>query len=482
MATKRRSYYKGIGEHVAGWAEDNLRQTKGRWAGVPLDLEPWQRDILDELYLVDEDGKFIYREALLGLPRKNGKSTLVAAICLYGLLASGEQGAEVYAAAASRDQARIVFNQAREFVEASPELRQALKPMRNVITCPSNNGVFRVLSSDAPLQHGLNPSLVAIDELWAHKDRELYYALTTGQLARENPLVVDITTAGWDRSSICWEVYQHGRALKDTAAQREAQFMFRWFQGDEGCDHRDPKQWAKANPASWITDELLEREADRLPEFVFRRLHLNQWTDIEDAWISAADWDACAGEPQVDPDRPAFMGVDIGLRRDARAIVWAQWGSDDEDAKLHIGQEITVPDPDHPLSSTDARARVKENAAKLSALREVAFDPWAFSESAEMLEDEGLPMVQYDQTNINMAPASERLYELIKDHRLVHDGDETLRAQILAAVAAETERGWRISKRKSKERIDGAIALLMAVDRAVQSRGDDPDAGVVYIY
>lgn len=469
---ERPAYFKGVGDRVARFAETQIRQTKGRWAGRPLKLEPWQRQVLDELYLVDANGDNVYREALIGLPRKNGKSTLSAALALYGLLASGEPGAEVYAAAASKDQARIVFNQAREFVEGSPELQQWLKPMRNVITCPQTNGVFRVLSSDAPLQHGLNPSMVVIDELHAHKDPELYYALTTGQLARQNPLVVSITTAGHDRESILWQVYEHGRALhaQGIDAMREARFLFWWFTAPDGSDVEDEEAWKIANPSSWITVEDLRTERARLPEFVFRRLHRNEWTETADAWVSPADWDACVGEPLFDPDKPCWIGVDIGLKRDATAFVWVQWHGND----LHIGHMIRVPEAHKPLTAQDNRARLAQLVGKLGSVQEVSFDPWSFRESAEMLADMGLPMVQYDQGNANMAPASERIYELIREHRVVHDGDEVLRRQILAAVVGQTERGWRISKSKSKERIDAAVALTIAADRAVLSRVEKP--------
>jgi len=473
-ATKKKkpAYFHGHGDRVARFVEKNVRQTKGRWSGEPLELEPWQRDILDELYLVKEDGSFVYREALIGIPRKNGKSTLMSAIALYGLLAMDEHGAEVYVAAASKDQARIVFNQAKEFVEVSPALQKWLKPQRNVIISPSNKGVFRVLSSDAPLQHGLNPSLVVIDELWAHSDPELYYALTTGQLARENPLVASITTAGFDRESICWQVYEQAAKLEREGieAMREARMFCRWYEADPGADIDDEKEWRKANPASWIKTEDLRLERTRLPEFIFRRLHLNQWTDTEDAWVSPADIDACVGEPLFNPENSCWMGVDIGLKRDASAFVWCQWHGD----KLHVHHDIRVPTEGHPLSASENRARLLELASTMGGLREIPFDPWSFRESAEMLAEVGLPMVEYDQGNANMAPASERIYELIKEHRLVFDGDETFRAHILAAVVTQTERGWRISKRKSRERIDAAVALTIGADRAILNRLEQP--------
>lgn len=469
-------YFKGLGAQVAEFMETWIIQTKGRWAGQPLHLEPWERELLDELYLVDHLGQRVYREGLVGLARKNGKSTFGSGIALHGLIAAGENAPEVYAAAASKDQARVVFNQAREMVEASPKLREWLKPYRNVISCEANGGVFRVLSSDAKLQHGLNASLVVIDELWAHKDPELYYALTTGQLARENPLVVSITTAGWDRDSICWLVFQHGEALaaKGIDAQRAERFLHRWFAAPASARVEDESHWSDANPASWITQEALARERRRLPENIFRRLHLNQWTEAEDAWIVPRAWDDCAGRPQIDFNRQFWVAVDLGIRRDSTAFVWAQWASDAENAKLNIGQEIWTPDNKAKFDVADVREYLAKWAASKAGLQGAPYDPWSFRESAEILLDRGLPMIEWPQNNARMCPASETVYELIENRRIEHDGDEEMRQQILAAVVMDTERGWRISKRKSLQRIDAAVTLAMVCDVAVEMRKPPP--------
>jgi phage terminase large subunit-like protein len=282
------TYFTGVGEEVAKFAAEYIIQTKGRWAGQPLVFEPWQRALLDELFLVDANGDYIYREALIGVARKNGKSCLASALALYMLTASGEAGAEVYSAAASRDQARVVFDQARAFVEASPGLQDFLKPMRSAIVCESTGGIYRALSAEGALQHGLNPHCVIMDELWAFttpSQVELYYALTTGQLARENPLIVSITTAGYDPDSICGKVYERGRSLKTTEEQRAARFLFSWHQAPDGCDLDDEQAWRQANPASWIALDDLRHERKRLPEHVYRRLHLNEWTASEEAWL-----------------------------------------------------------------------------------------------------------------------------------------------------------------------------------------------------
>ena len=399
MATSVSQARRSEGARVRRFGENFIVQTKGRWAGKPLVHERWQRQFLDELFLLDADGRRVYKEALLGIARKAGKSTLGAELALYGLLGTPEFSPEVYAAAASRDQARVVFNQSKDFVEASPKLQDWLVPQRNVITCKSNKGIYRVLSSDAGLQYGLNPSMVVIDELWAHESAELYYALTTGQLAREAPLVVSITTAGYDRSSICFDLYERGRKLRDEGgieAMRAEGFLLWWYELDSTVDYLDPAGWKQANPSSWITVEALAREQRRLPEAVFRRLHLNQWTETENAWIRPHEWDACRGQPLFDPTQPSWIAVDVGIRRDSAAITWGQW----HDERLHVGQEILVPAQEgETFGVADVRGRVAARALEHSQLREIAFDPWQFLESAEILQERGLPLVEFPQTS-----------------------------------------------------------------------------------
>jgi phage terminase large subunit-like protein len=418
--------------------------------------------------------EYVYREALLGIARKNGKSTFGAGIALYGLVAAGENAPEVYAAAGSVEQGRIVFGQAQRFVEASPRLQDWLRVYRSTIECKSNGGIFKVLSADGPLQHGLNPSTVVIDELWAHKNPELYYALTTGGGARENPLVVVITTAGWDRKSVCYQVFQHGEALasQGIGAMRNERFYHRWMAAGPTAAIDDRMGWLDANPSTWINFDELDRERRRLPGNVFRRLHMNQWTETEEAWIAPHEWDALVGRPLFDPAKDTYMAVDVGVRRDSAAITWGQWWGD----KLHTAQRILLPEHHPEMGVADVRAALAEEAQRLKVV-DIAYDPWAFRESAEILQERGLPMVEFPQSAGRMAPASESLYELIiaNPARFIHDDDLEMRSQVLAAVAAPTDRGgWRISKRKSKERIDGAVSLAMMADRAVTLRNAKP--------
>lgn len=476
-----RKILRGDGRAVGRFGERWVHQTKGRWAGDLLELEPWQREWLDEVFLMYDDGERVYREALLGIARKNGKSTLGALLGLYGLLASNENSPEVYAAAASRDQARIVFQQAVDFIQASPKLRDWLKPQRNVILCPSNKGIFRVLASDGPLQYGLNPSMVIIDELWAHTNPELYFALTTGSLARQNPLIAAITTAGFDRESICYHLYDRGMKIMANggiAEMRRQGFYFKWYEADPGKPVEDETTWKDANPSSWIRIQDLRRERERLPESVFRRLHLNQWTETEDAWITPAMFDACLGKPTLALDQPTWIAVDVGIKRDSAAITIGQWAG----PKLHTHQIILKPE-DHPeMGVADVRGRLAQEARKYKQLREVLYDPWSFRESAEMLLELGLPMIEFPQNAARMSPASEGMYELIAEGRWEHDSDPDLREQVLNAVIQPTERGgWRISKRKSLARIDAAVSLAMCSNRAMEMRFfKPPNRGVTF--
>jgi phage terminase large subunit-like protein len=469
LARRERQIYSGYGGMVSKFAREWIVQTKGRWAGRALGFEPWQQRFVDELFLVYDDGERVYREALLGISRKNGKSTLSAAIALYMLLAAGEMGPEVYVAAGTKEQARIVFRQACEFVEASPRLRDWLTPQRDVIVCKANNGIMRVLSSEAGHQYGLNPSAVIIDELWVHEKPDLYYALTTGQLAREAPLVVSITTAGFNRQTICYELYERGVQLRDNgglAAMRRDSFLFRWYEAPPTATVLDPSGWEAANPSSWIRGVDLEREAKRLPENVFRRLHLNQWTETEDAWIKPYKWDSCKGMVFIDENLPlSSMGVDVAFRRDAAAVTRTQWHGN----RLHVKTDIMTPEQmGETFGAADIRGRVFSHARHPGGVKEVGFDPWSFRESAELLAEQGLPMVEFPMGSGRMGPASETLYELIEDQRIVHDGDRKLRNHVLSAVATPTNRGgWQISKRKSLERIDGCVSLAIAADRAV---------------
>ena len=288
-----------------------LHHSKGEWAGRPFQLEQWQKDqVIRPLFgWKRADGTRRYRRAYIEIPRKNGKSTLGAAIALALLYIDSEPGAEVYSAASDREQAAIVFNEARAMVETSPELLRRSKPFRRSIVVPGTRSSYRVLSADAPHQHGLNAHGIVFDELHTQPDRELWDVLNTSTGARRQPLVVMLTTAGYDRESICWEQHEYARQILQGIVQDDS-FFACIYGAEESDDWLDPATWRKANPNLGVTISLdyLEGEARRAqisPAYqnTFRRLHLNQWCVILGTMIAMESGEFKRVEDLIPGDR-----------------------------------------------------------------------------------------------------------------------------------------------------------------------------------
>lgn len=315
------------GPRVARFIETFCRQSRGNAAGQPVHLRDWQRGILDELFTLRADGLRQHRTGLLGLPRKNGKSTLGSGLALYLLVADGEAGAEVYSAAGDKTQAKIVFNEARKMVEASPDLSAILNVYRDAIEFPRTQSVYRVLSADAKLQQGLNPSACLFDEVHVQPDDELWNALVLGMGTRTQPLMLGITTAGYDEESLLWKLYDYGRKVRSGELQ-DPTFWFRWWEPPQAdCDWRDPAVWRACNPAlgDFLHEEALAADARTTAEHEFRRYHMNQWTRAANAWLPFGAWDGClAPDLQLDPAAPTYVGIDVALRNDSTAVVIAQ--------------------------------------------------------------------------------------------------------------------------------------------------------------
>lgn len=444
------------GQRFASFCSTYLKHTRSIWAGQPFLLEGWQRDWASEL-LRTEDGQRVYQQALLGISRGNGKSTLLSALCLYALLVEGieERGAEVYAVAGSRDQARIIFAESRRMIEASP-LFDFVKVYRDVISVPQTEALFRVLSSDAPKTHGLSPWFYVGDEIHGWEDEEQWHALSTAQIKRKGSLGVGISTAGFTLDSLLGELYERGQ--KD-----EEGFFFKWF---EASKPDDPATWKEANPSPWITQEDLEREARRHPVAVFRRLHLNKWTSAEQAWLPAGVWEGCKSDLDIELEDEIYVGVDLGVARDSTAIVWVA----PKDGRLVARSRILVPEDGERVEFSEIEETLRELARDYTVM-EIAYDPWGMRRSAELLEDEGLPMVEFPQSNPRMIPASMKLFDVIVDGILAHDGDPLLAKHVDAAAIKQVGSHYRLDKKKGRNHMDGAISLAIACDRAMANEG-----------
>lgn len=456
-------YDEAKARRAVRFIESYLRHTKGVFAGQPFVLEPWQRDeiIMPIFGTVDEDGRRWYREAAIWLPRKNGKSELGSAIALYGLLADGEHGSEVYSVAGSKAQASLVFNVAKDMVRANPLLRAMTKVYRSVIEVPETGSIYRTLSADADLQHGLNPHVAIIDEYHVHRNSEQYEAMLTGTGARRQPLQVTISTPGPDRRGHAWELFLRGAAATDDR-------MFHYWRGaPDTADLDDRDAWRQANPASWITEDFLEAQRKRLaptPQ-VFERLHLGRFPSghTSSSWIPRESWDSCSGEPQIDPDRPVVIAVDAASRKDTTAVIMAQR---DDEGVVHARLWSFQADPEIGwLDYSEVEDLIRDLASTFE-VRRVAFDPFQMVRSQQMLINEGIPAETFPQNDTRMVPASALLYDLITEKRLRHGGDPVLTEQTFNAATRETARGWRLEKRRSSGPIDAVIALAMACQLA----------------
>lgn len=464
MATKKKTTHldEAKAARVEAFFAKYLRHGKGRWAGQPFHLEPWQRDnIIRPIFgTLREDGRRQYTEALVGLPRKSGKSEIAAGIALYGLVADGEYGAEIYSVAGSKQQAGIVFKTAADMVNASPLLRSACKVYRNVIEVPETGSIYRVLASDANLAHGYNPHMAIIDELHVHPNSELYEAMRTGTAARLQPLIMSITTAGAEKKGIAWDVHQRGLSGVDKSLYHY------WQSAPEGCKFDDREAWKIANPASWVTEEFLEKQMPpSLPEPIFRRLHLNQWWE-EGAglnWIPRESWENGNEQPVFDLDMPCVIGVDAASRRDTTAVCLVQR---DKEGNHHA--KFWLFESDRQMGYLDYSV-VEDLIRDLCAtywVARIAFDPFQMVRTQQILASEGIPAETFPQNDARMVPASQNLYDLVMAGRLRHGGVEEITEQVMAAGIRETARGWRLEKKKSSAPIDAVIALAIAVQLA----------------
>ena len=276
-----------------------LQHTKGAASGNVFKLEPWQMLIIAHIFgMVNDRGLRVTRTAYISMARKNGKSSLAAGIALYLLVADGEGGAEVYSAATKKDQARIVYEQAQAMVSVSPSLSRAIESRRTSLSVPGTFSTFKALASDSNKLDGLNPSGLILDELHSWADRGLWDVLATATGSREQPLTFAITTAGFDRQSICWEQEDYSRKVLDGVIDDSS-----WFALvatlDEGDEWSNPANWAKANPNLSVTvsPDYLQTQTNQAMESpgrvqAFRRLHANCWTESVTQFLDLEKWDA----------------------------------------------------------------------------------------------------------------------------------------------------------------------------------------------
>ncbi len=478
---------------------------KGEWAGQPFRLEPWQREIVRTVFgWRRPDGSRRFRTAYIEIPRKNGKTELAAAVALYLLVADGEEGAEIYSAATKKDQARIVHDAAVQMVRRSPELRRFVEVYRNNLSVPALNAKFEPLSSDSDTLDGLNPHAAILDELHAHKDRHVRDVLLTGMGARRQPLEWIITTAGvYDPTSIGWEQHEYARSVLEGIFADENYYAF-IAAADEGDDWENPETWAKANPNLGVSvrHEYLEELADRArrsPSFLntFLRYHLNVWTQQLERWITPEAW--AQGDVAIDEGelvgRRCWVGLDLASTSDITAAVLAFPDADggyDLLARMWVPRD-TVPErtrrdrvpydawvrdgwlfatPGNVTDYSFIRADLNRLADRYEVV-EVVLDPWNATHLAQQLADDGFTVVEFRQGYASMSPAAKEFERLVMAGRIRHGGHPVLRWMVNnVAIVQDPAGNIKPDKARSREKIDGIVAAIMAIGRAMV-RGDD---------
>jgi len=469
--------------------EKHLTHAKGELGGKPFLLQPWQRNYVRALF-AEEDNRRKVRTSLLALPRKNGKSTLAAGIALRCLL-EPEPGAEVYSCAASRDQARLVFDTAKIAVEQSPALSAQLKVYRNAIVRESSHATYKSLSAEAGLQHGLSPHAVVFDELHV-SNREMWEVMLSGQGARRNPLTVALTTAGHDRKSVCWEIWKYAEAVAAGAVKDDTFLPMIWA-ADPAADWKLESTWASANPNLGVSVRLdfLRSECARAVEMpayenTFRQLYLNQWTEQDTRWLRMDHWAQGSRPCPVSlAGRDCFAGLDLATTFDTTALVllfpledgtfWCEphfWIPEENAHQRELRDKvpyITWARKGRGVTITEGNVtdyeRLRKDINALSEkyrIRSMGVDPYNATHLMNQLQGDGCNVVPFRQNYGSLSPAAKHCENLVVSGKLLHNS-EPLTWQA-GNVAIQTD-GDNIkpSKKRSHERIDGIVSLCMAL-------------------
>ena len=491
-----------------------LKHTKGRWRGVPFELLPWQDTIIRDVFgTVKENGYRQYNTAYVEIPKKNGKSELAAGVALYMTCGDGEWGAEVYGCASDRQQASIVFDVAVDMVDQCPALKKRIKPVMSVkrLVYQPTNSFYQVLSAEAYTKHGLNVHAVIFDELHAQPNRELFDVMTKGSGdARTQPLFFLITTAGNDRNSVCFE--QHQKAEDIILGRKIDPSFYPVIYGvPEDADWSSEKVWRQANPSLGHTIDIekvrnayLSARDNPAEENIFRQLRLNQWVKQSTRWMQMEKWDACAFP--VDErellGRECYGGLDLSSSIDITAFVLVFPPREDTERYV-ILPYFWIPEEnmlqrvrrDHVpydawakqghLLTTEGNVihygfieNFIDGLGKKFHIREIAFDRWGAVQMVQNLEGLGFTVVPFGQGFKDMSPPSKELMKLTLEQKLAHGGHPVLR-WMMDNIFVRTDPAGNIKpdKEKSTEKIDGAVATVMALDRAIRNDGN---SGSVY--
>lgn len=536
-------YDAAAAQRVCDFFEKFLVHYRGEHAGERFVLEPWQRDLVIRPvfgWKRTADGLRRFRKVYLEVGKKNGKSTVSAGVALYLTFCDGEPGAEIYSAAADKDQARIVFETAKTMVETSPALLKRCQIYRSSIVVPETFSSYKVLSADVKTKHGPNIHGLIFDELHTQPNRDLYDALAKGVAARRQPLTFEITTAGDDFESICREEHDYAEKVMQGVITDET-FLPVIFAADPKDNWREPATWAKANPSLGRTVKLdhLETEcraaiAEPRKQAAFKRLHLNIWTQQAEIWISLESWDACDGPIDLARPQPCYGGLDLSTKLDLTCLVLAFRREDDTDGAGDVVDLGAGPTPNErktlglnfsidlvpffwiPEATMHRRAKedgvpyplwaeqklirvtpgdvvdydyimdeITKEIAPAFSIQEIGYDPYNATQFALNLQAAGFRVIEVRQGVQTMSEPAKLFEALVVSRRLRHGGHKVLRWNMSNAAVKEDKKGNIFPfKQHAKKRIDGVIGSIIALSRLIIAEPEGSvyeDRGVLFL-
>lgn len=455
-------------------------------AGQPIKLRAWQERLLEETLELDENGLFRKRTALWGMARKNGKSALVTGLGLWFLI-NGDEGGEVYSCAAEKEQARITFGDARKIIEREPELAAMCNIYRDVIEVPSTGSIWRVLSAEAYSKEGLNSSVTIMDECHALPNRELWDVMQLSMASRRQPIMLATTTCGvksdsTGQDSTAYQLYQYGQKVARGEIV-DPTFYMAWWEAPLDADHKEESTWIAANPGygDLNSKDDFASMVKRTPESEFRTKRCNQWVSSQNAWLPSGLWETLA-DPDVVVDDLAeiVLGVDGSFSGDTTAIVGVTVPKSADD-KPHVflvkaWEKQPNDQDDWRVDTLDVEETIKGFCQSHPNVKEIAFDPFRWQRSMAVLQDIGLPVVEWPSTSARrMVPACAKVFDSVTEGTLTHDGDPLLARHLDNCVLKVDNLGPRIVKesRNSPRKIDGAVAFVIAYDRATSKLESD---------
>lgn len=493
---------RAAGQKVIDFFEACLTHVRGPMKGKPFILEPWLAAIIGHLYgwRSKKTGQRRYRELLLMVPRKNAKSLVGGGVGITELFLGDPNTPECMIGSGDREQARQMFDTIKMMVAAEPELKKRLQPYKNIIKCPCNDGWLKCVSSEAYNLHGANLSCALIDETHV-VSRDLVEVMQTSQGSRSEPLLVNLSTAGFDRHSILYEKYDYASKVRDGIINDPA-FMAIIYEANPDDNWTDPKVWAKANPnlGKSINLDFLHRECERAQESpafeaTFKRLYLNIWTESESPWLQMARYDACVGDLPDLAGRACYGGLDLASTTDIASLSLCFQPLDDSEP-YYILPFCWVPNDS--IRDRSRRDKVPydlwrnqgyieatpgavidynyilqkiDDLARLYDIQAICFDRWGASKIIQDLSAGGLTVIEMGQGYASMSPPTKELMKLILEKRIQFPKNPVMRWCASNVVVEQDAAGnVKMSKRRSIEKIDPMVAAVMALDGCLRDQ------------